>query len=31
MQIYKYVIHQVAQAYGKTACFMPKRVYGDND
>jgi glutamine synthetase len=30
MQIYKYVIHQVSQAYGKTACFMPKPVYGDN-
>ena len=30
MQVYKYVVHQVAAAYGKTATFMPKPIKDDN-
>jgi glutamine synthetase len=30
MQVYKYVVHQVAHAYGKTATFMPKPIAKDN-
>ena len=30
MQIYKYVVHMVAHAYGKSATFMPKPIAKDN-
>lgn len=30
MQIYKYCVHQVARAHGKSVTFMPKPIYGEN-
>ena len=30
MMIYKYVVKNVAKKHGKTACFMPKPLFGDN-
>ncbi|MEO6247485.1 MAG: type I glutamate--ammonia ligase [Sphingomicrobium sp.] len=30
MQVYKYVVHMVANAYGKSATFMPKPIAEDN-
>src|SRR6478752_2189653 len=30
MMLYKYVVKNVAKRHGKTACFMPKPLFGDN-
>jgi glutamine synthetase len=30
MMVYKYVVKNVAKKHGKTACFMPKPLFGDN-
>ena len=30
MMLYKYIIKNVAKKHGKTACFMPKPLFGDN-